>query len=352
MNNMSYKVSIINANTPYSGLGRYAKFLYEATKPFSSLINLKMDKRISFDHGEIISGILPPVSNGWTVNAALYNVIFNRRLSKISLNSILHYSTQLGRPIEGSVATIHDLFFLRYPENYPSGFRRWLSNNVKYYKKLRNIITISDYTKRQLVDEGFEGQISKIYPPVSPGIFRIFDLNREKIRGDLSLPRNKTIVLVVASNEKRKNLEAVRKISENADLAIVSVGAEIPGAICLKNLDERKLNLLYNVCDLLFSPSKDEGFGFPVVEAMTVGLPVVASNIEVYKEITDGHAILVDTSDVNFIKDGIKEAIDSSENLSKGSMEFAKKYSFENFRSEIIQYYKTYFPDKVEFTSC
>lgn len=348
---MNYKVSIINANTFTSGLGRYANFLYEATKPVSSLINLKMDKRMSFDHGEIITGILPPVSNGWTINASLYNVIFNRRLSKISSKSILHYSTELGKPIEDSIATIHDLFFLKYPENYPSGYRRWHLNNLQYYKKLKNIISDSEYTKRQLVEEGFKGQISKIYPPVSPGIFRIADLNKDKIREDLNLPRSKTLVLVVASNEKRKNLEVVREISGNNDLVIVSVGAEVSGAICLKNIDERKLNLLYNACDLLLSPSRDEGFGFPVVEAMTAGLPVVASDIEVYNEITDGHAILVDTSDVQYIREGIKEAIYSSETLSKDAMEYARKYSFENFKSEIRQYYETCFPDKIKFTT-
>lgn len=343
-------ISIINANSFNSGLGRYANFLYEATKPSSNLINLRMDKRMVFNHGNTIDGLFPPVTNGWAFNTRFYDIIFNRKLSKLADRTIFHYSTELGRPVGKSVVTIHDLFFLKYPDNYPAGFRRWLGSNLKYYKKLDNIIAISEYTKKHLIEEGFEGTITRIYPPVSPNIYKIEDASKSQIREELNLPLNRTLVLVVASNEKRKNLEVVRKIIENKDFTIVCVGSEIQGSIAFSNLDEHTLNLLYNACDILLSPSIDEGFGFPVAEAMTAGLPVVASDIEVYNEITDGHAILVDSSDKQDIMSGIMEALSGREELSKNGIVYAKNFAFTSFKSQIQHYYSMLFPDVNKFS--
>jgi glycosyltransferase involved in cell wall biosynthesis len=336
------KILIINANSFNSGIGRYSNFLQEAMAPNSEILNLKMDKNILYEKGVTIKGLFPPISSGWTINTTFYDAIFNKRIKKISVNSIIHYSTILGKPLENSLATVHDLFFLKYDDNYPSHFKRWLTKNVKYYKKLKNIITVSDYVKKQLINSGFEGTITRIYPPVSKNIFHMGE--KEKLREALNLPLNKTLILTIASNEKRKNLKIIKDIAENTEYCFVNVGNSNAGNINFKSINEKQLNSLYNACDVLLSPSLDEGFGFPVVEAMSVGLPVVASDIEIYREITEGNAILVDVSDYNKVITGIKEALSNIDSLSRNGQIFARKYSFNIFKANLIKFFEETFP--------
>lgn len=339
---MPQKTVIINANSFNSGIGRYAHFLYEALAPNSTILNLKMDKNIIYEEGRTINGFFPPISSGWTINTSLYNMIFNKSIKKMSSNSVVHYSTILGKPLENSLATVHDLFFLKYDDNYPNHFKRWLSKNVKYYKKLENIIAVSDYVKKQIINCGFEGKITRIYPPVSRSIFKISD--KEKLRKTLSLPLDKTLVLTIASAEKRKNLKIIEKLSEDTEFCFVNVGASDIGNINFRNLNEEQLNYLYNCCDVLLSPSLDEGFGFPVVEAMSIGLPVVASDIEIYRETTEDNAILVDISNKNMVINGIKEALSKKDSLMKNSQIFISRYSFDSFKENLRKFYEENYP--------
>lgn len=340
--NMHKTAVVVNAASFTSGIGRYADSLYEALRPNSSLLNLRMDRRINFDHGETINGVFPPITNGWSFNITFYDSIYNKRIKKTATDSVIHYSSIIGKPIKNSIATIHDLMFLKYDDNYPRLYKRWLNKNIKYYKRLENIVTVSDYVKKQLVNNGFEGNITRIYPSVSDKISYIED--KKNIREQLNLPADKTLILVVASSEKRKNLKILRELDLSDNFHLVNVGDSINGSLGFKSVDEEKLNLLYNACDVLLSPSLDEGFGYPVLEAMKAGLPVVASDIEIYNETTMGRAVLVDISDVKHIKAGIRDALSNRETLSINGRNFVTKYSFQAFRKNLLEFYENEFP--------
>ena len=74
-------------------------------------------------------------------------------------------------------------------------------------------------------------------------------------------------------------------------------------------------------------PSLVEGFGFPMIEAFATGLPVVASDIPVFHEIGGVVPIYVNNKDFNSIANGIREAINNKEEMSKGGLERSKLYS-------------------------
>ncbi len=98
------------------------------------------------------------------------------------------------------------------------------------------------------------------------------------------------------------------------------------------------MNEIYNSADVFLFPSLDEGFGYPVAEAMAAGLPVVASNIEVFHEITADSALLVDP-DPNDLVSGIKEALDSKEELVSKGIERSVQFDFHHFKKKIESYY-------------
>ncbi|HEY8667881.1 MAG TPA: glycosyltransferase family 1 protein [Tepidisphaeraceae bacterium] len=75
--------------------------------------------------------------------------------------------------------------------------------------------------------------------------------------------------------------------------------------ICLGYVDDGSLAWLYRNCFALIYPSLFEGFGLPVLEAMGLGAPVIASNVSSIPEIVGDAAILVDPTSVQSILDGM-----------------------------------------------
>lgn len=141
-----------------------------------------------------------------------------------------------------------------------------------------------------------------------------------------------------------KNLNVVQKtlklLGNNYNL--VRVGPELNDSINFQNIDEEQLNMIYNACDVLLIPSSSEGFGFPVIEAFATGLPVVASDIEIFREITRDSAIL-SKIDPEELSHSVVNAIDQREAYSNKGLETAKYYSFDNFKNNVRSYYSKNF---------
>jgi len=60
-------------------------------------------------------------------------------------------------------------------------------------------------------------------------------------------------------------------------------------------------------------PSLYEGFGFPVIEAMAAGVPVLTSNVSALPEVAGEDAVLVDPKDEHAISDGIRRLLDDAD---------------------------------------
>ncbi len=129
-------------------------------------------------------------------------------------------------------------------------------------------------------------------------------------------------VLAVGSQERRKNLPRLvgafaRVADRRSDLALVLVGAEGPDTPAVRDavarlpreVGERVVlagpvgpgarRALLEGAALLAYPSLYEGFGFPPLEAMTVGVPVVAARVGAVVEVAGGAAELADPADVD-----------------------------------------------------
>jgi glycosyltransferase involved in cell wall biosynthesis len=337
---------IINDSTKNSGLGRYATDLADATS--TKLFSLNLDSSIDpYKYpGEVISHEpFLKIGNGWYMNHR-FPSIFLRSIRKqiedqITPDTILHYSSQ-GIPYlnlkNRYVFTVHDIFGLVSKFNKNSRLRKLLEINLKYIESGDRTITVSKYVKSQLQNFGISGRIEVIYPAVSRN-FKLLD-NRISIRKSLGLPENRILVLSISSQDPRKNLKAVAETMKllGDKYSLVRVGKPIGDCYSFSNVDDEKLNMIYNACDTLLFPSLDEGFGYPLAEAMTVGLPVVASDIPVFHEIAENAAVLVELEPEK-LAIGIKDAVNNSDVFHDRGIQVGKRYSFDRFREGINEFY-------------
>jgi len=106
---------------------------------------------------------------------------------------------------------------------------------------------------------------------------------------------------------------------------------------------EEDLAALYSNAELFVYPSLYEGFGFPVVEAMACGAPVVTSNTSSLAEIADGAALLVDPYDSEAIAEAMDRAMsdgEERERLRLAGLSRARSFSWERSTRETLQVYE------------
>jgi glycosyltransferase involved in cell wall biosynthesis len=197
-----------------------------------------------------------------------------------------------------SVVTIHDLIFLRYPQYYKFIDRKIYG--YKFRKACENadrIIAISQQTKDDII-EYFNIPSSKIaivYQGCDP-VFGILkdEVSLNNIKSKYQIPDN--FLLCVGTIETRKNqlliVKALAHISEDIHLVIVGrptlYKKEIQDFLSLhphlvkrvtflEKVPFEDLPLIYQCASIFVYPSRIEGFGIPIVEALNSRIPVIAA---------------------------------------------------------------------------
>ena len=352
-----YSVSILNQYLPPSGVYRYANDIHKSVKGsrlYTFLYGLHRSKLPQYSEGNYVEGRFNYLRK---LNKLLPNYAhsdFIRELEKSDLHeSLIHYASPMIplkiSPASG-IVTIHDPPSILFDSDlFENGNNHgWNVIQSKYqkryfnsFKKYSNVIAVSNYVKELLLQEGFEDNIKVVYPCISK-TFK-FQPAKKLIKEKLGIPMDKICVLSVSSNLKRKNLSVVRDTMEllGSKFKLIRIGASLTSNdLSFSNIDYEMLNLIYNACDVMLFPSLYEGFGNPLVEAFATGLPVVASDIEVFRETSGGNAaILVDPKDPASLASGVRTALESSDDLIRKGLKRAERFSFERFGREMNEYY-------------
>ncbi len=207
------------------------------------------------------------------------------------------------------VVTIHDLDFLDHPERTRAEIRRDYPSLARAHAHRADaVIVVSEYT-RGLVERRLGVAADRI--AVCPSGAPPWEPRREPVPGGP--------ILFVGTLEPRKNaaglLRAYSRLSalmadapplllaggagEGSDTLLRQI-AEPPLAGKVRHLgyvSDAERQRLYSEASMLVLPSFDEGFGLPLLEAMTIGLPAVAARRGALPEVAGDAAILVDPED-------------------------------------------------------
>ena len=246
----------------------------------------------------------------------------------------LHFSDWMYPPQLGGVraTTIHDLVPLRFPEWTTPRTRSM--HGAKYRNAARTCDVIfcnSRYTADDVrTGLGVGAERLRVAPPgLRPG------LSTEGPSRDLGRP----YVLSVATLEPRKNLGTLLEAHAllGGDVALAVAGAagwgeqprlDRPDVIGLGRVDDAELSALYRGAGAFVYPSRFEGFGMPIVEAMACGTPVVASSHQSMDEACGDAAVRVDPDDPASIAEGIRRALGDGAGLRSRGLEHARGFSW------------------------
>ena len=340
-----FKVFIVNRYPPFTSIYRCSADLADSLPYEKEVINLIYDGK-GWDNPH--SGIDFASSLGTNPLAYIFrSAAFPKAKKYIRTHSykrriIVHYTNQfsgtLGLRDSYEVVNVYDSpYFLEDSSILRRVYMKLLYESLK---DVKFIVTDTDILRNELIHYGFSGKITTIHPPIGRP-FRKIEASKDALRNLLGLPPLKKLVLSVSSNSPRKNLKTVDAVMKilGDEYVLVRVGSEIPGSFTFKNVDDETLNKIYNACDVLLFPSLYEGFGLPIVEAFATGLPVVTSDIPTIREVSGGAAILVEPMNADEIASTVELAIRESDIYSHLGLERAKKFTFENFKSRVLDLY-------------
>jgi glycosyltransferase involved in cell wall biosynthesis len=259
-----------------------------------------------------------------------------------------------------SLATIHDLKHFVIPEEFPFLERNYYRYFMKNTARSANLLfTVSESSGRDIMK--YLG-VSPERIVVVPNGLDSDILDEEGVPFE-SLKRihgiNRKYVLFVGRLLKCKNvprmLRAFNKCKEAADYDFVFLGQpgnglhEIEHTIQQNNLKNRvhhikwatteQLVSFYKYASALFYASLYEGFGFPLIEAMACGVPIITSNLSSMPEVAGNAALLVDPKNEEEMAEALGKVLkDDSirKKLIDNGYERVKKFSWENTAQQYL----------------
>lgn len=268
------------------------------------------------------------------------------------------------------VVTVHDLIPLRFPEHFPSGLRGKLKYQLQKIalKRAAAIITDSEASKTDIAKYiAYPKERIHVVPLAAGSVGATVALGKA-ITKEYSLPSS--YILYVGDINWNKNvvglINAFSNIKDNKT-ALVLVGKAFTGSVMtpeLRAIDDaiehspkkqlikklgflptHHLSAIYKGATLYVQPSWYEGFGFPVIEALSQGTPVLSSNCGSLPEVGGEYVHYFDPNNNDELTAKLQELISNNTLRNKyqeAGITWSKKFSWKNVAEETLRVYEKY----------
>jgi glycosyltransferase involved in cell wall biosynthesis len=262
-----------------------------------------------------------------------------------------------------TVVTIHDVIFKRYPEFYNPIDR--MIYDWKFRKACESadkIITVSSQTAQDVIHflKADEKKVSVIYQGCHPFFTRGYSSEEiDKVKRKYQLPEK--FILNVGTIESRKNalilLKALNFSKEKVPVVIVGRSTSYQKILndyisqnqlskWVKFIHEvpfEELSLIYRAASLFVYPSLFEGFGIPIIEAISSGVPVITSKGSCFSEAGGPDCWYVDSSDARELAFTIEKVLSNNREViqrKERSTQFIKRFEPQVIAGELMNLYR------------
>lgn len=258
-----------------------------------------------------------------------------------------------------TVVTIHDMMYHLYPKDWDRNERLYFQTSVSLLTSRAAALTADSESTRQDILGLLNvppDRITVVYPGIPEG-FKLLNQNYVvSIRHKYNL--HNPFILYVGSFHPRKNLasllDAYGRLMNHIPHDLVVVGLPIwqntklesqirdfKGRVRFIGFVPRcDLPLIYNAADVFVMPSRYEGFGFPVLEALSCGCPTITTNVSSLPEVAGDAALLVTPDDVPMLAEAIRNLIydiDLRNKLRENGLNQVKKFSWLTTAQKIVE---------------
>ena len=256
------------------------------------------------------------------------------------------------------IVTIHDLIFIHTPQYY-----HWIDRQIYNFKFRRacrcadRVIAVSEYTKQEIMHyyHTQESKIDVVYQGCDPVFSQEIEEGKlQEVKARYQLPDK--FVLYVGSIEERKNLmlvaKAMAELNRRAAIHVVAVGRrtayvdQIQDFLKAQGIDHlfhfyhqvpyADLPSFYKWASTFAYPSRIEGFGIPLLEAISSGVPAIGCTGSCLEEAGGPNSIYVNPDDAKGMADAILRTC-TDEPLRQHMISEGKKYAL-NFSDEKLSH--------------
>jgi glycosyltransferase involved in cell wall biosynthesis len=303
----------------------------------------------------------PPVRIGWEQTVLPLELLRERADLLHALGFVSPFAWR-GR----TVVTVYDLSFLRFPEVYNRPNRFYLGTfTPPSLRRADRVITISEDARRDVIE------LCGVAPErVTPILLAADDRFRPAPSAEIAAFRARhnlpeRIVLYLGTLQPRKNIEtlvrAYARLREQGsdDHVLVLAGprgwqyepifdlirqlgvepyVQLPGFV-----PDEEQALWYSSATVFAFPSRYEGFGLPLLEAMACGAPVVSSSASSLPEVVGDAGLLVDPSDVEGWCQALRQLLEDEprrQALATAGQVRAQSFSWRRMAQETVQVYR------------
>lgn len=313
---------------------------------------------------EAIPSVTVPVNARRRPELVLGEQALLPRLARRERVDVLHSlaTTAPGWGAFRRVTTVQDVIYAIYPETHVGLRAHALRLLVPLaVRAAHRIIATSEQTRRDLVERlhAEPGKIDLV--PLGVGTRRVAPLPERKLRERLALDEG-PLVLAVSAKRPHKNLgrllEALSLLEPERRPQLVLPGYPTPHEDELRRTAQRlgiagrvrfpgwvapeELEALYAAASLVVVPSLYEGFGLPVLEAMSRGVPVACSNRGALAEVAGQAALLFDPEDPRSIAQAIEQLLGEPATAAKlrdAGLERAREFTWERTARGTLESY-------------